>query len=395
MTQMMKRGWRSSPAINIDRPNQSVDPYDIAANMDRALRAQFEKASVQPTSSIYDQITSIINNTKPKFSSVGEAVADMQERSGFTSYQQARNDFTKMKLAQTEAPEQSVQPTHSQGPTESAKSSDPTMFKEHPEIKETFDNYIDDTRGNLSVPAVIDRVKAIHKHDVPDEQWNEDALVAYVESKCHEAKSHNQMPETQGLGKVTQFNDTSDVDPSNRDAFFGLNPAKASAELVVKTAAPGLTALQIKIRNVEKAEDAALARAARSDATKTDHDRVKTIRKEKQELLDERKKEFSGKKAEENPLLVALATFDSAKAPEDVKCADLKWLSKEDRAELKSWGTAKSVEGNPPAWVASEKTWDKAKKAVKKYWKRYDEPYAIVAHVFRNMGGKLKKPKNK
>lgn len=96
----------------------------------------------------------------------------------------------------------------------------------------------------------------------------------------------------------------------------------------------------------------------------------------------------------ENSLLVALAKFDDA--PRDVKCDELSWLSKEDRDELKGWGTAKSVEGNPPAWVGSEKTWDRAKKAVKKYWKKYEEPYAVTAWLYhKQMGGKIKKPKKK
>lgn len=50
---------------------------------------------------------------------------------------------------------------------------------------------------------------------------------------------------------------------------------------------------------------------------------------------------------------------------------------------------------NPPAWVADEATWERAKKAVrpesKKSQRRYSEPYAVVAHVYRNMGGKIRR----
>lgn len=42
-----------------------------------------------------------------------------------------------------------------------------------------------------------------------------------------------------------------------------------------------------------------------------------------------------------------------------------------------------------------EKVWKKAKKAVKKYWKKYDEPWAVVYHVYKNMGGKKAKKKKK
>lgn len=45
---------------------------------------------------------------------------------------------------------------------------------------------------------------------------------------------------------------------------------------------------------------------------------------------------------------------------------------------------------NPPSWVADEATWDRAKKAVEPYWDRYGEPYAVVTHVYQNMGGGIK-----
>jgi hypothetical protein len=37
-----------------------------------------------------------------------------------------------------------------------------------------------------------------------------------------------------------------------------------------------------------------------------------------------------------------------------------------------------------------EAIWEKAKAAVKKNWDDYDQPYAVVAHVYRSMGGKTK-----
>jgi hypothetical protein len=50
-------------------------------------------------------------------------------------------------------------------------------------------------------------------------------------------------------------------------------------------------------------------------------------------------------------------------------------------------------EHNPPEWVASEATWERAKDAVDPEGDggdKYDEPYAVVAHVYRSMGGKIK-----
>lgn len=87
-------------------------------------------------------------------------------------------------------------------------------------------------------------------------------------------------------------------------------------------------------------------------------------------------------------------------APPNVKADDLEGIDEQTRSEIKF--NAKSPEyqpfdktHNPPGAVGSEKTWDRAKKAVKKYWKGYDEPWAVVMHVYQNMGGKSKKRKKK
>jgi hypothetical protein len=48
-------------------------------------------------------------------------------------------------------------------------------------------------------------------------------------------------------------------------------------------------------------------------------------------------------------------------------------------------------ETNPAAWIADEDTWERAKQAVKPSWDKYDEPYSVVVHVYKAMGGKVKK----
>jgi hypothetical protein len=50
------------------------------------------------------------------------------------------------------------------------------------------------------------------------------------------------------------------------------------------------------------------------------------------------------------------------------------------------------VDGNPAAWVADEDVWDRAKKAVDPEGEgaKYDQPWAVVAHVYEKMGGKRK-----
>jgi len=315
---MIKRGQRTSPVFSSANDTVSNRSDSIASDIERSLAAHFDRQAVQPRSeNIYDQISSIINGTKSKYSSVDEAVMDMQERSGFSAHQKMSNNYFQQK--------KEAQAQNSVKDEQSAKG--PQIFEIKPNIKDTFDNYITDTRGNVSVPAVFDRVRNIHKNEVDDSLWNDDVLTEYVSNKCDEAKKSNPNTDevqSQNLGKMTNFND-SDIDISNSDALHALSPVKASLEPA--------------------------------------------------------------------SLLSVLAAFDKDEAPKDVKISSLTWLDKEDRKQLKDWGTAEEVEGNPPKWVADPAKWKRAKKVVKKYWKNYEEPYAITAHVYENMGGKVKKKK--
>ena len=40
---------------------------------------------------------------------------------------------------------------------------------------------------------------------------------------------------------------------------------------------------------------------------------------------------------------------------------------------------------NPPQWVTDERAWNRAKTIVKPKWGDYDEPYAVVATIYRNI----------
>jgi outer membrane translocation and assembly module TamA len=87
-------------------------------------------------------------------------------------------------------------------------------------------------------------------------------------------------------------------------------------------------------------------------------------------------------------------------APKDVKAEDLDWIDEKTRREIQENGKKEEYKPfdkshNPPGAIASEKTWDRAKKAVKPYWKKYEEPWATVFHVYKMMGGKVKKSKKK
>lgn len=67
---------------------------------------------------------------------------------------------------------------------------------------------------------------------------------------------------------------------------------------------------------------------------------------------------------------------------------DLKGLGAEQKAQLRGWGKQRPpMPGNPPSWVTDEAAWERAKAAVKDRWDQYDEPWAVVAHVYQNMTG--------
>lgn len=78
-------------------------------------------------------------------------------------------------------------------------------------------------------------------------------------------------------------------------------------------------------------------------------------------------------------------------APADKKASD---FSPGEQEFIKSL----SEKDNNPALDANEldeKIWNRAKKTVKKYWKKYDEPWAVVYDVYRKMGGKSQKKSKK
>lgn len=85
--------------------------------------------------------------------------------------------------------------------------------------------------------------------------------------------------------------------------------------------------------------------------------------------------------------------------PKDVKAKDLDWIDEQTRQEITQNGTSEEYipfdkSHNPPGAVASEKTWNRAKKAVKPYWKKYKEPWAVVMDIYKKMNGKMKKKKS-
>lgn len=102
----------------------------------------------------------------------------------------------------------------------------PLVIKKVPNIKNTLENYINDTKGTLAIPAIIEKIRSIHKSDVSeDKDWDDEELVKLISKMNLKAKADNPVTfhvET-NLGTTDQLND-SDIDSANTDAFSSLNP---------------------------------------------------------------------------------------------------------------------------------------------------------------------------
>lgn len=186
----------------------------------KQFQKTLEKGAVQPRhqQSLFEQINSIMN-TKSKYPSVEAAVDDMKERSGLTAY------LTQVQ-AEVEAP--AVKTKTAADVNDAMKKRVPMVIQKHPPIQKTLENCIHDSKGNLPIPAIIDRVRSIHQSDVSDaKDWDQDELAFLVSDLNLKAKQNN--PDTyqdyNNLGSRDSASD-SEIDPSNSDAFNALMPSK-------------------------------------------------------------------------------------------------------------------------------------------------------------------------
>lgn len=211
-----KQGYRTMPIV--ERSRDDIEQSPALPSWMKDFAKNLEKTSVQPyrDESIFDQISSVMNGTKPKYSNVEDAVRDMQERSGLSAY---KNKVEAQGKTQKKA-------QHAQ-PTEQTQQADVNLFKLKPQIKDTFDNYIEDTNGNLSIPSIVEKIKSIHQNDISDDSsWDDESLLKYINTKNIEVKKKHPNTEENNanLGKLPHF-DERDIDPSNSDALFSLTPA--------------------------------------------------------------------------------------------------------------------------------------------------------------------------
>lgn len=204
-----KHSGRSLPSINTNPSSEDDWMAEFSKNLDKQSTRSKGKAN-----SVYDQISAIMGN-KSKYPTVEAAVEDMKERSGMTKFldkmkSESQSSGGNTKKADCESCEKGVK-----------------LFQDVPQVKNTIDNYCDDTHGNLPLPAIVEKVRSIHRNDVSsDADWNADDLLHYINSKNTESKKKHPGDESnfQNLGRQPRSNND-DIDPSNLDAFHALTPA--------------------------------------------------------------------------------------------------------------------------------------------------------------------------
>jgi len=176
----------------ISRDESSFDRGDRTSSWFNDFANNLEKESAKPKNqdySLFDQINSILGN-KSKYSTVAEAVEDMQKRTGLY-------DILQKKQA-SNVEHGSIQ-----------------LFKELPILKTYIDNYIDDRPGT-SVEAVIHellKVKSI-KDKLPQSDDVPMEIKKYISDKIGETngaivKDDNDNLE---LGKIDLTQDVAVVD---------------------------------------------------------------------------------------------------------------------------------------------------------------------------------------
>jgi hypothetical protein len=216
----MSRYQRHSPVVN-RQADESIGEDHWLKQFEKTL----QKGAVQPRTqtSLFDQINSIMNG-KSKYPSVEAAVQDMQERSGLTAYLNKIN-----KSSEDTAPvAKKVEASDNNNVIEKEIKGAPIVIKKCPGVKQTLENYIRDTKGNLPVPAIIDKIRSIHQADVSDaKDWDDENLIRLV-SRMNLAAKRDNPALYQGYSNLGRRDTSADseIDPSNTDAFNALTPAK-------------------------------------------------------------------------------------------------------------------------------------------------------------------------
>jgi hypothetical protein len=214
----MRKQSRHQSVINLQSDAENSDDHWL-----KQFENKLQKNSVQPRGSVYDEINSIMNNSKSKHNSVQDAVSDMMARSGLSTYLDNVKSSQNKDAAQPKKVAQNI--SENERPQDSKL---PQVIQDKASIKNTLDNIIKETKGNMPIPAIIARLQSLHARDVPnDENWNDEKLIRLVSQLNLQAKKDNpsNYENFDMLGK-DDHSSSAEIDPSNSDAFHALMPAK-------------------------------------------------------------------------------------------------------------------------------------------------------------------------
>ncbi len=236
----------------VTRQSYDVEKSPVMPSWLKDFANTLEKSAVEPMRNeptIYDQISSIMGGTsKSKYPTVEAAVEDLKKRTGLAQLlnetvaketptkKRANLDIEKAKSycegCKTDDKNCKCQEgcdcsVHCLLKKKTNGTNEVKVFQEVPQVKATIDNYLEDTNGNMAIPAVVQHIKAIHAGDVIDDSaWNDESFLRYIKNKNLEVKKKHPTDDSNftNLGKVPEFSDA-DIDPSNTDAFHSLAPS--------------------------------------------------------------------------------------------------------------------------------------------------------------------------
>lgn len=174
---MRKNSGRTLPSVYRDNTDSSLEDSFISNLQQNATRSP---------QSIYEEISSILGNTKSKYSSVEEAVQDMKERTGLKAYLEA--------TASNELPE---------------------VFAEIPEMRTFIDNFVKDRPGTSIESVVHDLLKIDSIRDrLPERSDVTDDVRRYINDKIAESLGKKDFNRVEvNLGKADNNSDTVSDDP--------------------------------------------------------------------------------------------------------------------------------------------------------------------------------------
>lgn len=168
---MKKFTQRALPSIQLNSQDNSAWENSFIDNLQQTAKTHSD--------SIYEEISAILGNTKPRYSSMSEAIDDMRNRSGLAALLDAKKALAFIK--------------------------EPKIFQEIPQMKVFIDNFVSDRPGT-SIENVVNDLLKINdiKDKLPANTDIDDEVKAYINERIVESSAktdHNDV--NMDLGKIT------------------------------------------------------------------------------------------------------------------------------------------------------------------------------------------------